>query len=164
MEVQLIDLPEIAVIGKEGLCSRENNIVPELWARAKCDFDQVAELGMKEKDGSYVGFWGVMSDKTLSFKPWEDDYTAGMYLAGVEVYRETPVPAGWTKWIMPARTYLVTAVTPDTYGAVFRQVLETVLPSRELELAGAVCDYTRPATGENKLFFPVRGKVAERNK
>jgi len=24
-----------------------------------------------------------------------------------------------------------------------------------LRLAGAVCDFTEPATGQNKLFFPV---------
>ena len=60
-----------------------------------------------------------MSDETMSFLPWTDDFSRGLYLAGVEVYEDTPVPDGWVKWVMPARKYLVTEVTPDSCGWVF---------------------------------------------
>ena len=28
-----------------------------------------------------------------------------------------------------------------------------------MKLAGAVCDFTEPATGQNKLFFPVEWEI-----
>ncbi len=47
----------------------------------------------------------------MSFLPWTDDFSRGLYLAGIEVYEDTPVPDGWVKWVLPARKYLVTKVT-----------------------------------------------------
>ena len=96
-----------------------------------------------------------MSDETMSFMPWTDDFSRGLYLAGIEVYEDTPVPDGWVKWVMPARKYLVTEVTPESYGEIFRNVIYSLIPELGMKLAGAVCDFTEPATGQNKLFFPV---------
>jgi predicted transcriptional regulator YdeE len=96
-----------------------------------------------------------MSDETLSFMPWTDGFSRGLYLAGVEVYEDTPVPEGWVKWVMPARKYLVTEVQPENYGKIFETVIKSLIPGLGLRLAGAVCDFTEPATGQNKLFFPV---------
>ena len=31
MDIRIVDLPEIAIIGKEGLCTEEANIVQDLW-------------------------------------------------------------------------------------------------------------------------------------
>lgn len=39
---------------------------------------------MKEKNGAFVGFWGAMSDETMSFMPWTDNFTRGYYLDMVE--------------------------------------------------------------------------------
>jgi hypothetical protein len=33
--------------------------------------------------------------------------------------------------------------------------IDSLIPELGLKLAGAVCDFTEPATGQNKLFFPV---------
>ena len=44
-------LPMITVIGKEGLCTTEKNIVQELWQEANSHFNEVAALGMKNSDG-----------------------------------------------------------------------------------------------------------------
>ena len=151
----IIDLPEIAIIGKEGLCTKEKNVVQELWQQANSNFSDIADLGMKNADGSFVGFWGAMSDETMSFMPWTDNYTKGLYLAGVVVYEDTAVPAGWVKWVMSARKYLVTEVTPESYGDTFRNVIGSLIPELGMKLAGAVCDFTEQATGQNKLFFPV---------
>lgn len=52
----LIDLPKIAVIGKVGLCTKQKNIVQHLWQKANSNFNEVAALGMKNTDGSFVGF------------------------------------------------------------------------------------------------------------
>ncbi len=156
MKYEIVDLPMIAIIGKEGLCTKEKNVVQDLWQQANSNFGAVADLGMKNADGSYVGFWGAMSEETMSFFPWTDDFSRGLYLAGVEVYADTPVPDGWVKWVLPARKYLVTEVTPESYGEIFRNVIQQLIPQLGMKLAGAVCDYTEPATGQNKLFFPIK--------
>ena len=154
-QYEMIDLPKIAIIGKEGLCTKEKNVVQDLWQQANSNFSDIAVLGMKNADGSYVGFWGAMSDETMSFLPWTDDFSRGLYLAGVEVYEDTQVPDGWVKWVMPARKYLVTEVTPESCGETFEYVIQSLIPELGMKLAGAVCDFTEPATGQNKLFFPV---------
>ena len=148
-------MPEIAIIGKEGLCTKEKNVVQDLWQQANSNFGDIADLGMKNADGSYVGFWGAMSDETMTFLPWTDDFSRGLYLAGVEVYEDTPVPEGRVKWIMPARKYIVTDVARESYGETFRYVIYSLIPELGMKLAGAVCDFTEPTTGQNKLFFPI---------
>ena len=155
VEYEIIDLPEIAIIGKEGLCTKEKNVAQDLWQQATSDFHEIAELGMKNADGSFVGFWGAMSDETLSFLPWTDDFSRGLYLAGVEVYEDTAAPDGWVKWVMPARKYLVTKVAPESYRETFDTVIHSLIQKPGMKLTGAVCDFTEPATGQNKLFFPV---------
>ena len=64
IEIKIIDLPMYAVIGKEGLCTTKENIVQQLWQEANFHFNEVAALGMKNSDGTYVGFWGAMSDES----------------------------------------------------------------------------------------------------
>lgn len=155
MEYKFVDLPELAIIGKEGLCTEEKNIVQDLWREANSHFDEVAALGMKEAGGSYVGFWGAMSDESRAFQPWSNQFSRGLYLAGVEAYTDSVAPEGWTKWILPARKYLVVEVDPSQYADTFYTVINHLIPQKRLKLSGAVCDYTEPATGKNKLFFPV---------
>ena len=62
-QYEMIDLPKIAIIGKEGLCTKEKNVVQDLWQQANSNFSDIADLGMKNADGSFVGFWGAMSDE-----------------------------------------------------------------------------------------------------
>ena len=155
VKYKIIDLPEIAIIGKEGLCTKEKNAVQDLWQQVNSYFCDIADLGMKNADGSFVGFWGAMSDETLSFLPWTDDFSRGLYLAGIEMYEDTAVPVGWVKWVMPERQYLVTEVDPDRYEETSRNVINSLIPELGMKLAGAVCDFIEPATGQHKLFFPV---------
>ena len=72
VKYKMIDLPKIAIIGKEGLCTKEKNVVQDLWQQANSNFCEIADLGMKNADGSFVGFWGAMSDETMSFMPWTE--------------------------------------------------------------------------------------------
>lgn len=155
MNIKIVDLPEIAIIGKEGFCTEEANIVQKLWKQANENFDEVLGLGMREKNGEFVGFWGAMSDETMSFMPWTNNFTRGYYLAGIEVNKDAQAPSGWKKWIMPARKYLVTEVICEHYMETFMEVLESEIPSRGLRFSGAACDYTEPSTGKNYIFFPV---------
>lgn len=156
LKCDIVDLPRIAIIGREGFCTKEKNAARELWEQAKTRFIDVADIGMKNADGSHAGFWGAMSDETMSFMPWTDGFSRGFCLAGVEVYENTPVPAGWVKRIMPARKYLVAEVEPDSCEETFKNVIDSLIPEPGMKLAGAVCDFTEPATGRNKLFFPVK--------
>lgn len=156
MEWNVVELPRIGILGKAGFCTAEENQVQTLWNRMQADFCEIAHLGMREKDGSFVGFWGAMSDETMSFQPWTENFTRGYYLAGLEVYADTEVPKGWTKWILPARTWLTVEVDFDRYLETFREGLEVQIPARGLTLCGAVCDYTKPGNGKNYLFFPVK--------
>lgn len=154
MTWKLIDLPEIAVIGKEGFCTEQENVVQDLWSQFQSHFGEVEPLGMREQDGSFVGFWGAMSDETMSFQPWTNHFSRGFYLAGVEVNGDAKAPEGWTKWVMPARTYLTVEVDFAHYMETFLAGLHQI-PAMGLKLRGAVCDYTRPSDGKNYLFFPV---------
>ena len=156
LKYEIIDLPQIAIIGKEGLCTKEKNVVQDLWHQVNSNFFDIADIGMKNTDGSYVGIWGAMSDETMSFMPWTDDFSRGLYLAGIEVYEDTPVPEGWVKWVMPARKYLVTEIHTENYGEIFGYVIKSLIPELGMKLAGAVCDFTEPASGQNKLFFSVK--------
>ena len=140
MDIRIVDLPEVAIIGKEGFCTEESNIVQELWKQANENFDEILELGMKEENGSFVGFWGAMSDETMSFMPWTNNFTKGYYLAGIEVDKDAEAPEGWKKWIMPARKSLVVEVMFEHYMETFNDVLENQIPLRNMKLSGSACD------------------------
>jgi hypothetical protein len=60
----------------------------------------VQHLAKKEEDGTISGIWGAMSDFSHSFNPWED-FSKGLYLAGIECREDAEAPNGWTKWIIP---------------------------------------------------------------
>lgn len=154
MKTGLISLGAFSVIGKEGICTAEHNVVSELWADANAHFAEIAALARKEQDGSYAGFWGLMSDLGRHFLPWEQDYSTGLYLAGAEAEMNCPVPEGWVRWSVPEREYYVLEIKNGQYTETFRRGLAE-LPQQSLRLRGAVCDYSEPGTGKNFLFYPV---------
>lgn len=155
MEMKIVSLPQIAIIGKQGLCTKDKNVAQALWKEANTHFEEIASLGMKEKDASYVGFWGAMSDETMAYLPWSDHYTCGYYLAGLEVYIDTKAPIGWTKWILPARTYLKVLLDPKHYMETFQAVIHQTIPKLNMRLCGAVCEFIDPSTQTNYLLFPI---------
>ena len=40
---EMVDLPKIAIIGKEGLCTKEKNVVQDLWQQANSNFSDIAD-------------------------------------------------------------------------------------------------------------------------
>lgn len=54
---------------------------------------------LKDENGNISGIWGAMSDFSRSFQPWED-FSKGLYLAGVECNEDAEAPDGWTKWVI----------------------------------------------------------------
>lgn len=152
MNIETIIKPAFSVIGREGSTVDGEGFVQRLWAEANAHFDQISHLAKRDENGVPVGFWGAMTDHSRSFQPWEDGFSRGLYLAGVECADDAEAPEGWVKWTLPGFEYLRAACTSPT---LFADML-AYLQEHELALAGAVQDFTDPKTGQNYMFFPVR--------
>ena len=131
-----------SVIGKEGSTDSGEGFIQRLWEDANSHFNEIQHLSKKDGDGNIVGIWGAMSDFSRSFAPWEDGFTRGLYLAGVECDMTAEAPEGWTKWVIPSYEY------------IFPEMLE-YLSENGMELAGAVHDFTCPKTGKSYMYFPI---------
>ena len=154
MKIEKVYKDSFVVIGKEGSTRDGDGFVQRLWQEANSNFDEISDLAKRDESGNLVGVWGAMTDFSRSFKPW-DDFKRGLYLAGAECRDDADPPEGWIKWVVPGRKYLVTEVDLDSYEETFRNVIDGLIPELGMKLAGAACDFTEPATGQNKLFFPV---------
>ena len=140
------------VIGKQGSTSQGSGFIQTLWADANAHFSEVSLLAKKDSDGNLVGIWGAMSDFSLSFLPWENNFSQGLYLAGVECEKNAQAPSGWTKWTIPGYEYICAEVTgDDTFFEGLRY-----LEAHHLQLVGAVHDFTCPRTKKNYMYFPIR--------
>ncbi len=144
--------PAFAVIGMAGSTADGPGFIPALWEKANSRFPEVAPLAKTNPDGSLCGIWGAMTDMSRTFCPWEEGFTRGLYLAGVEVRDDAQSPEGWTRWDIPGFEYIrVENNAPD----VFPRTLE-MIAAEGLTLAGAVHDFTDPATGKAYMLFPIR--------
>ena len=140
------------VIGKEGSSDEGPGFVQRLWQEANAGFEEVSHLAARDEEGIILGIWGAMTDFSRAFLPWEEDFSKGLYLAGVECPDDAAAPEGWTKWTVPAFEYLRVECDRDT---VFQETV-AYLRSMEIPLAGAVQDFTCPTTGKNYMLFPVK--------
>lgn len=152
MKMERMMKPAFSVIGMEGSTEDGEDFIARLWETANTRFGEVASLAKREADGSLAGIWGAMSDCSRSFRPWENGFTKGLYLAGVECVGDAVPPEGWTKWVVPGFEYIrVENEGPETFGCALAW-----LDAEGLALAGAVHDYTCPATGKGYQLFPIR--------
>ena len=142
---------KFVVIGKEGSTFDGEGFVQKLWDDANRHFGAVAHLAKKNANGNIVGIWGAMSDLSRSFKPWEDGFGKGWYLAGVECNEHAEAPDGWVKWTIPGYEYIVVENHQGAFEATLGQMNE-----EGISLVGAVHDYADPATGKGYLYFPIR--------
>jgi len=106
VDIQKCVMGSFSVIGKEGSTEEGNGFIARLWADATEHFAEVEPLALKDAQGRPVGFWGAMSDLSRSFLPWQDNFSKGLYLAGVQCKSDALAPAGWVKWTIPAYEYL----------------------------------------------------------
>ena len=141
-----------AVIGKEGSTYDGTGFIRRLWADASSHFDEIRQLAKKDENGNLAGLWGVMSDFSHQYNPWEDNFSKGLYLAGVECNDDAQAPQGWMKWTIPGYEYIYTEADGEN---TFSEVLN-YMKSNNIPIAGAVHDFTCPLTGKNYMFFPVR--------
>ena len=151
MVIERIIKESFAVVGKEGSTSDGDGFVQRLWKDANSNFKEIVQLAKKDQNGKLAGIWGAMSDFGRSFKPWED-FNKGLYLAGVECNKDVQAPEGWTKWIIPGYEFLRVQCEDNN---TFRDMLK-YMKGNNIELAGAVHDFTDPETGKNYMCFPIR--------
>ena len=152
MTIEKLIKPSFSVIGKQGSTEDGEGFIASLWADANAHFPEIAHLAKTGEDGSLLGIWGAMSDFSLSFMPWEDNFSRGLYLAGAECSDEAEPPAGWVKWTIPAFEYLR---TENDRPSAFSDMI-AYLKENRITLVGAVQDFTDPATGKEYMLFPIR--------
>ena len=140
------------VIGKEGSTMDGQGFIQKLWEDANSHFNEVQSLAKKDENGNLIGVWGAMSDHSRSYKPWEENFSKGLYLAGVECVDDAEAPRGWTKWIIPGFEYICVETENEN---TFAEVL-SYMGANDIALVGAVHDFTCPASGKNYMFFPIR--------
>ena len=102
MEINRCVKESFSVIGKEGSTMDGSGFIQRLWEDANSHFQEIEYLAKRDGNGAICGIWGAMSDLSHSFKPWEDNFTKGLYLAGVEAKDGEEAPEGWTVWRIPA--------------------------------------------------------------
>lgn len=153
MKVEKCTKEAFTVIGKEGSTRDGEDFIEELWDKANTHFGEISHLVKSDDEGVPVGVWGAMSDFSRSFRPWENDFSEGLYLAGAECVDGAEAPEGWVKWVIPAYEYLV--VENDDDDEVFDEMLKYIRENG-LELAGAVHDFTCPRTGLSYSYFPIK--------
>lgn len=155
MEVKYAKKKSFSVIGKLGSTDEGGNFIGRVWAEANQGMSKIMKYAIKDDKGLPEGIWGLMSSMDKSFSPWEDNYSKGLYLAGVEVEDTAVAPLGWTRWKVPEFNYAYVKVD-NNYNEVFKYVIGEFLPNNKLKLVGAVQEYYN--VRENMqlyLFFPV---------
>ena len=152
MKIEKCIKETFVVIGKEGSTMDGQGFIQKLWSYANSHFSEVQPLAKKDENGNLVGIWGAMSDYSHSYKPWEDSFSKGLYLAGVECVDDAEAPEGWTKWTIPGYEYLCAEVES---GSTFSDVLD-YMNTNSIVLVGAVHDFTCPLNGKNYMLFPIR--------
>lgn len=152
MNINKCEKESFVVIGKEGSTNDGEGFIQKLWEDANSHFGEVEQLAKKDEQGNLLGIWGAMSDLSHSFLPWEDSFSKGLYLAGVECVDTAEAPVGWTKWVIPGYEYIYVENEGDN---VFVKVIQ-YLQENDIELVGAVHDFTCPETGKGYMFFPIK--------
>lgn len=151
MKIQKCIKESFVVIGKEGSTLDGKGFIQKLWIDANSHFEEIQHLAKRDKNGNIIGIWGAMSDFSHSFNPWED-FSKGLYLAGVECNDNAEAPNGWTKWIIPSYEYIyVECEDDDTFSKAIKY-----LKDNHISLVGAVHDFTCPQTKKNYMFFPIK--------
>ena len=151
MKIESCIKESFSVIGKEGSTEDGAGFVQNLWADANAHFAEVAHLAKKDEGENLVGIWGAMTDFSRTFQPWEDGFSKGLYLAGVECPDDAQPPEGWTKWTVPGFEYLRVECDHD---GIFPEMI-AFLQENNIPLVGAVQDFTCPQTGKNDMLFPI---------
>jgi hypothetical protein len=152
MKINKCTKESFIVIGKEGSTNDGEGFIQRLWEDANSHFNEIELLAKKDDKDNIVGVWGTMSDMTRSFLPWENGFTKGLYLAGVECIDQSEAPVGWTKWVIPGYEFIY---VEKESNVTFQTVIQ-YLQENDMTLVGAVHDFNCPETGKGYMIFPIR--------
>lgn len=116
MQPQIVTKPAFTVVGLRIHTKPMTAEIPNLWGQFGPRMDEVQHLA--EPGASY----GLMDnfDQKLS----ELDY-----MAGESVVQADDLPAGMTRWDVPANTYAVFEATLPTMGETYGYIYNTWLPT-----------------------------------
>ena len=145
-------IKSFSVIGKEGATKAGEDFINSLWVEVNQKFSEVEKLA-KLEDGFIAGYWGLMSDFSRQYLPWEDNYSKGLYLAGVEVENDKQAPNNWVKWTIPTFEYIYVDVEKD-YAETLIKGLD-YLKNNGYNLVGAVQEFHCPVEKRLYLFYPI---------
>ena len=106
MHIEIINKDSFCVIGKEGSTDMGTGFIQKLWNEANTHFNEISNLVKRDDEEKPLACWGAMSDFSISFMPWENNFTRGKYLAGAECLDEALAPEGWVKWTVPGFKYI----------------------------------------------------------
>ncbi len=151
MRLERCFIGDVIVIGLESEVREGENTVVRLWREANARFHEVEGLAQRDAQGNLRGVWGAMSDFSRAFKPWEQRFTAGLYLAGVQCPAYAVPPAGWNKWLVPGGAYACARQEGERF---FARALEE-LAAQKMTLRGAAQEYICPRTSEMYVLFPI---------
>ena len=98
MKIEKCIKSSFSVIGKEGSTDDGDGFIQKLWDNANSHFNEVAHLAKRNENGGLCGIWGVMSDFSHSFNPWENNFSQGLYLAGLECSEDAQAPERRFLW------------------------------------------------------------------
>lgn len=152
MKIERCMKSTFVVIGKEGSTKDGNRFIPKLWQDANAHFGEIKTLAKKDENGKLCGVWGAMSDFSRSFQCWRNNFSEGLYLAGIECKDNSEALAGRVKWIIPGYEYFYVECENEN---TFYEMLDH-LKHNKFSLVGAVHDFTDPRTGKNYMYFPIR--------
>ncbi len=144
--IRHLQQPAYSVIGREGSTNDGSGFIQSLWNDANAHYDEVASLASQP-----LTLWGAMSALDGSLMPWEEDFSKGKYLAGIQTPVDAQPPAGWVKWDFPAYEAIVLPMTETAFAEGL-----ALLKEQRLSLALAVQERTDPAAGETVLVFPIK--------
>ena len=151
MHIEIINKDSFCVIGKKGSTYMGTGFIQKLWNEANTHFNEISNLVKRDDEEKPLACWGAMSDFSMSFMPWENNFTRGKYLAGAECLDEALAPEGWVKWTVPGFKYIkIRCDDLDTFPNGLKYLEE-----HGYKLVGAVHDFTDIKTGQNYMCFPI---------
>ena len=76
-DIELFRKDAFCVIGKAGSTDDGPDFVRRLWEDANNHFSEVEHLAKRDEKGRLMGVWGIMTNFSFEFLPWEDNFSKG---------------------------------------------------------------------------------------
>ncbi|MCB9077615.1 MAG: AraC family transcriptional regulator [Anaerolineaceae bacterium] len=153
MQPQFITKPAFTVVGLLIHTTPMTPEIPQLWDQL---VPRMAEIPHGAEPGVSYGLMDHYDNETGMFD----------YMAGNSVEKVIDLPAGLTRWDVPANTYAVFEATLPTLNEVFGSIYNTWLPTSDYQQAdgpnferyGETFNPADPAP-KLEIYIPVKRKA-----